>query len=159
MRSNVRSPGPAQDGLNKMFAAHLPNLAPRSSFESIRTASGYNNGGGGLENMGGAIEGWVRKMATRASTGLQQASSSGNGMSGADGRPIRDGELIELSEDAFDVAESRMAPTTAGGAGGRTNAITGWTAQEQEAMLHERFPPRGRVFADSSSKNNRGRSR
>ncbi|KAL8695586.1 MAG: hypothetical protein Q9224_003326, partial [Gallowayella concinna] len=28
---DVRGPGPAPDGLNKLFAAHLPNVAPRSS--------------------------------------------------------------------------------------------------------------------------------
>jgi hypothetical protein len=63
---------------------------------SAPSTASYSN----LENVGGAIEGWMRKMATRAKTGLnemQQGSSSGTphghamGISGL-------GDLIELSD-------------------------------------------------------------
>ena len=143
MSSNVRSPGPAQDGLNKMFAAHLPNLAPKASFESLQTYTSHGNGG--IENMGGAIEGWVRKIATKAQTSLQQPTLGGS--SGV-------GDLIELSEDAFDLGgdEDEGEDETEG----RRNQITGWSTKQQEQMLRERFPPRGRVFGESSK---RGKSR
>lgn len=143
MGTNVRSPGPAQDGLNKMFAAHLPNLAPKESSESLR--SSVSHGDGGIEKMGGAIEGWVRKIATKAQTSFQPPTPSGQ--SGA-------GDLIELSEDVFDLRVDGSERENE--AEGRRNKITGWTAKEQEQMLHERFPPRGRVFGESSG---RGKSR
>ena len=184
MSNNVRKPGPAQDGLNKMFAAHLPNLAPKSSFETLQAAaaasgsgsgSGSGIGNGGLENIGGAIEGWMRKVASRASNSIQTPSgtlsnSGGGGYhhhssttssvlgNSADGN-YRAGDIIELSEDAFEVGEDDEDDRGAAGADitkPRVNQITGWTAQEQEDMLHERFPPRGRVFGDTSR---RGRSR
>ena len=142
MSSNVRSPGPAQDGLNKMFAAHLPNLAPKVSLESLQSTPLPGNGG--IENVGGAIEGWVRKIASRAQTSLQQPVPQGSG--GA-------GDLIELSEDAFELGgdESEGAHEV----DERRNAITGWSVKQQEQMLHERFPPRGRVFGESSKKGKR----
>ena len=139
MSSNVRKPGPAQDGLNKMFAAHLPNSAPQASLESLQSSSAYSNGG--IENVGGAIEGWVRKIATKAQTSLQQPVPRGN-----DGV----GDLIELSEDAFELGgdgSEEIDETDE-----RRNAITGWSAKQQEQMLHERFPPRGRMFGDSSKR-------
>ncbi|KAL8654847.1 MAG: hypothetical protein Q9226_003267, partial [Calogaya cf. arnoldii] len=43
---DVHGPGPAPDGLNKLFAAHLPNVAPRESFESTRS----NASSTGIEN-------------------------------------------------------------------------------------------------------------
>ncbi|KAL8643690.1 MAG: hypothetical protein Q9210_007591, partial [Variospora velana] len=53
---DVRGPGPAPDGLNKLFAAHLPSVAPRGdSFESQR--SDHSSSALGIENVGGAIEG------------------------------------------------------------------------------------------------------
>ena len=139
MSSNVRSPGPAQDGLNKMFAAHLPDLAPKASFESIHSANSYGNGG--LENMGGAIEGWVRKIATKAQTSMQPPTP---------GEGSEAGDLIELSEDAFDLGADGDGQV--GDVAARRNKVTGWSAKQQEQMLHERFPPRGRVFGESSNR-------
>lgn len=133
---NVRRPGPAQDGLNKLFASHLPNVAPPSEQEyftpwypglqdadadpngsdapiSFRTGIGDRRvaprgGGLDLENVGGAIEGWMRKMASRASTILSESSSGSGGgkgsavpVIGAVGGDL--GDLIELRDDAFDV--------------------------------------------------------
>ncbi|CRG91464.1 hypothetical protein PISL3812_08513 [Talaromyces islandicus] len=110
---DVHAPGPAPDGLNKFFSQHLPQLAAplppsqlaqqaptsrKASFDSmssVPSTASYS----GLENVGGAIEGWMRKMATRAKTGLhemQQGSSQTShghavGISGL-------GDLIELSD-------------------------------------------------------------
>ena len=92
MGRDVRSPGPGQDGLNRLFAANLPNVSPRKSFESVNTTSSHGNGG--IENMGRAIEGWMRKLAARAVRSVQPPTS---------GERSRAGDLIELSEDAFEV--------------------------------------------------------
>ena len=141
MGRDVRSPGPAQDGLNKLFAAHLPNLAPRKSFESVNSSSSHGNGG--IENVGGAIESWMRKLATKAANSVQPPTPRGR--SGV-------GDLIELSEDAFDIGDNDHADDE-----GRRSTITNanarsgvgeWSA-EQELMLREHFLPRGRVFGES----------
>lgn len=141
MGRDVRSPGPAQDGLNKLFAAHLPNLAPRKSFESVNSDS--SRGNGGIENVGGAIEGWMRKLATKAANSVQPPTPGGR--SGV-------GDLIELSEDAFEVGddnhaedEDRRSTIRNANAG---SGVGAWSA-EQELMLREHFPPRGRGFGES----------
>ena len=141
MGMDVRSPGPAQDGLNKFFATHLPNLAPRKSFDSVNSTSSHGNGG--IENVGGAIEGWMRKLATKAANSVQPPNP--RGMSGV-------GDLIELSEDAFEIGnddnakdKDRRSIIRNANAG---SGVGAWSA-EQELMLQDHFPPRGRVFGES----------
>ncbi|KAL9129841.1 MAG: hypothetical protein Q9175_007178 [Cornicularia normoerica] len=141
MGRDVRSPGPAQDGLNKLFAMHLPNLAPRKSFESVNSSSSHGNGG--IENVGGVIEGWMRKLATKAANSVQPPTPGGR--SGV-------GDLIELSEDAFEIGddshaedEDRRSTIRNVNAGSRVGA---WSA-EQELMLREHFPPKGKVVGES----------
>jgi len=151
MGRNVRSPGPAQDGLNKLFAKHLPDVAPRSSFESIDSNSSRGNG---IENIGGAVEGWVRKLATKAANTVQAPAPGG--LSGV-------GDLIELSEDAFEIGDDEEGPNdgrrnTMTMANANANAGSGvgaWSA-EQERMLHERFPPRGRIVTESPRRGKSG---
>ena len=145
MSRDVRSPGPAQDGLNKLFAAHLPNVAPRTSFESASSSSHGN----GLENVGGAIEGWVRKLASKAAKTVQPPRPGAT--SGAS-------DLIEMSEDAFEIgsenhedSESRRNTIPSESAGSGTGS---WSA-EQEQMLQDQYPPRGRAAGD---KPRRGKS-
>ncbi|KAK7539811.1 uncharacterized protein J3D65DRAFT_298476 [Phyllosticta citribraziliensis] len=104
---NVRKPGPAQDGLNKLFGQHLPSLAPPAgkdyfgtwnpaTLEGTAGAAGPGEGISGaatpvvgvggvggstsgtgfdLEQVGGAIEGWMRKVATKASSLVPPAGS------------------------------------------------------------------------------------
>ena len=130
----VITPGPAQDGLNKLFASHLPNVAPRSSFESVQS-----NSSTGIENVGGKIEGWVRKMATRAKESVQPPSR---------GEGEMQGDLIELSE-GFEGAEHEVSRGRSGGsvdAEITTQPAVGTQEHDQDRMLKERFPPRGRVF-------------
>lgn len=130
MGRNVRSPGPAQDGLNKLFAAHLPSVAPPPGQEYftpwapslLEAGSGtsYHHGGSGavtplggpgldLQEIGGAIEGWVRKVGTQASKLLSEPSTPGQGkrsavpVIGAVGGDL--GDLIELRDDAFEIGE------------------------------------------------------
>ncbi|MCJ1294344.1 hypothetical protein MMC34_005902 [Xylographa carneopallida] len=129
----IRSPGPAQDKLNQLFAPHLPSVAPRTSFESVASTSST-----GIENVGGAIEGWMRKMATKAAAVVQTPPLGGSGA----------GDLIELVEgweldggsgDADIIVERRDDRRGADGA-------------DDERVLSERFPARGRVFEDRGRK-------
>ena len=92
--TNVRKPGPAQDGLNSWARKHVPGLAidslPSTSMLGAETAhfgftdemasiaegpfsGGKTSGtatptgqGMGLENAAAAIEGWVRRLAVKA---------------------------------------------------------------------------------------------
>ena len=132
----VRSPGPAQDGLNKLFAAHLPDVAPRASFESVHSNSSH-----GIENVGGAIEGWVRKIASRAKESVQPPSYSSR---------TTEGDLIELS-DTFEIGDDHDQHSVDNDQNGdpATQPALGTWKDDQERVLRERFPPRGRVFAES----------
>lgn len=109
---DVHAPGPAPDGLNKFFSQHLPHLAAppgpaqqaptsrKASFDSMSSVPSTASHSG-LENVGGAIEGWMRKMATRAKTGLnemQQGSSSSQSPHGNAVGLSGFGDLIELSD-------------------------------------------------------------
>lgn len=106
----VHAPGPAQDGLSKFVAQHLPNLtvppppAPsglrKSSFDSTSSVlSGTSSTG--LENVGGAIEGWMRKMALRAKTSLNELQQGGFQQTTSQGQALGIaglGDLIELND-------------------------------------------------------------
>ncbi|KAL9614600.1 MAG: hypothetical protein Q9167_000888 [Letrouitia subvulpina] len=136
MGEDARGPGPAQDGLNKLFAAHLPNVAPRSSFDSI-----HSNSSTGIENVGGAIEGWVRKMANKAVAGIQGSTASARS---------RTGDLIELAP-AFEGSSTAQETGRSQDQSFVANPTTSeeLSVDEQQQMLRERFPPRGRVFGAS----------
>ncbi|KAF2705620.1 carbohydrate-binding module family 50 protein [Pleomassaria siparia CBS 279.74] len=131
MNKNVRSPGPAQDGLNKLFAAHLPNVAPPPGQEYLTpwapslldadtgTFAQYGGGSGALtpmsgtaidlQEIGGAIEGWMRKVGSQASKLLAEPSTGNQGKRSGD-PPIGAvggdfGDLIELRDDAFEIGD------------------------------------------------------
>ena len=133
----VRSPGPAQDGLNKLFAAHLPNVAPRSSFESVTSTSST-----GIENVGGAIEGWVRKLAGNVAGAMGTPPLRGRSTVATS-----QGDLIELM-DSFE-----LDGTNDDGARrlSRDQSID-VGMEDRERELRERFPPRGRVFSEEGKK-------
>ncbi|KAL8674220.1 MAG: hypothetical protein Q9168_001388 [Polycauliona sp. 1 TL-2023] len=131
---DVHGPGPAPDGLNNLFAAHLPNVAPRESFESARS----NASSTGIENVGGAIENWVRKMANKAVLSVQSPSLSTSGTSTGDAI-----ELTNAFEAGMDIDGERGSNGAADGAG---------AVDEERRTLQERFPPRGRVFKESGRK-------
>lgn len=122
MKSNVHFPGPAQDGLNKMFAKHLPDVAPPKSETDLHhpsiplysdetpVGSGVvtpsypdgRSGGVNLENVGGAIEGWVRRMASKAQTSMSpngrvKAARASVGTPGRGAGGI--GDLIEMTDE------------------------------------------------------------
>lgn len=132
---DVHNPGPAQDRLNKIFAPHLPNVAPRTSFESVASTSST-----GVENVGGAIEGWVRKFASKAVARVQ--SPAPRGRSGI-------GDLIELV-DSMDVGDGDNHGIENDNARAAGKSPTEAWRDEQERALREHFPPRGRVFGEST---------
>jgi len=119
MNKNVHFPGPAADGLNKMFAKHLPDVAPPRTQqlllapemplytdEPTPTGSGATTPNLGknlnLENVGGAIESWMRRMATKANdtmkpTDRQSAARASVGAPGKGAGGI--GDLIEMTDE------------------------------------------------------------
>ena len=152
LRTEPSRPGPQPDVLNREFARRFPNFnlepeqplsflsiperrTPRASTDSVRSTRSNSSG---LGEVGGRVEGWVRKMA-----GGSNKSAKAGGMG-------RMGDLIELETnsdfgDALDdVEEDDLATPTMGsmvGHGGRGRE----TVQEEEELLNERFPVRGRV--------------
>lgn len=130
MGRNVRSPGPAQDGLNKKFAQYLPNMAPppgqeyftpwAASLLDQESGVSHQYGGAGaitpingtgvdLQEIGGAIEGWMRKVGSQAQKILTEPGTPGQGkrsavpVLGAVGGDL--GDLIELRDDAFEIGD------------------------------------------------------
>lgn len=120
MGKNIKSPGPGQDGLNKIFASHLPNVAPPPNQQNLYlpdiplysdtpetgTPGTQTPNGLGLENVGGAIENWARKIAIKAKTALdapelqKPAARTSVGLPGPGGNGI--GDLIEMA-DQFEI--------------------------------------------------------
>ncbi|KAL4965320.1 putative LysM domain protein [Aspergillus stella-maris] len=104
---NVNLPGPAMDGLSKFFAQHMPTLAPKQAppnFEDLggNSSTAASSNSTSLDNIGGAVEGWVRKMTARAKSSineLQQGTSSpqNHGLPPQPGRRGFD-DLIELDD-------------------------------------------------------------
>ncbi|CEL02359.1 hypothetical protein ASPCAL03530 [Aspergillus calidoustus] len=100
-------PGPAMDGLSKFFAQHLPNLAPKQPSPNFETLSGNSStvpssNSTSLDSIGGAVEGWVRKMTARAKSGLSDLQPINSASQTID--PSQDnrrrglGDLIELDD-------------------------------------------------------------
>ncbi|KAI9824031.1 MAG: hypothetical protein M1832_002099 [Thelocarpon impressellum] len=138
--AGVTGPGPGPDKLNRYLAPHLPSVAPRESFESTSSGGGGGGASTGLEHVGSAIEGWVRKLATRAATamdapGTAHSSRGGGGL----------GDLIELSdglEGGSDDGRVREGPSS-----GR---------EVVEAALRERYPVRGRGTTGEGARSKKG---
>ncbi|SMR52256.1 unnamed protein product [Zymoseptoria tritici ST99CH_3D1] len=125
MSQSVRCPGPAQDSLNKIFAKHLPDVAPPRNQQSLYhpevplytdeptpLTSGshtpaYPHGGGGtggmhmnLENVGGAIESWVRRLATKSVTTPSAERRAARASVGTPGKGAGGvGDLIEMTDE------------------------------------------------------------
>ncbi|KAL4937646.1 hypothetical protein BDV06DRAFT_202447 [Aspergillus oleicola] len=104
---NVNLPGPAMDGLSKFFAQHMPTLTPKQgppNFEDLsgNSSTAASSNSTSLDSIGGAVEGWVRKITARAKSSisdLQQGTSSPQGhvlppQTGRRGF----GDLIELDD-------------------------------------------------------------
>ncbi|MCJ1314082.1 hypothetical protein MMC25_007762 [Agyrium rufum] len=161
LNHETRAIGPGEDSLNKFVAQHLPSFAantlapppsapstprmsatrgvPRASFDS--TTSGSSTAQQSLENVGGAIEGWMRRVAGRV--GGVPESRNGHG------------DLIELVEgwelDSSLGSGGVSAPNSQEGNSSVRSSST-LRRLDEDNRLQERFPPRGRVFEDEGRK-------
>ncbi|OQO02517.1 hypothetical protein B0A48_12044 [Cryoendolithus antarcticus] len=119
MSADIRSPGPGQDSLNAMFARHLPDVAPPKNQQSLYppemplyTDAGTPVGSGtatpnvahalNLEHVGGAIEHWVRRVASKAKGAVEpgersRAARTSVGQPGMGGGDV--GDLIEMTDE------------------------------------------------------------
>ena len=120
MNKNVHFPGPAQDGLNKMFAKHLPDVAPPRTQQNLltpemplyadeltpatsgATTPSHQGPNMKLDNVGGAIESWMRRMATNAKTAMEpperaRAARASVGTPGKGAGGV--GDLIEMTDE------------------------------------------------------------
>ncbi|KAF2242970.1 carbohydrate-binding module family 50 protein [Trematosphaeria pertusa] len=173
MGKNVRSPGPAQDGLNKLFASHLPDVNPPPDQEYftpwapslLDAGSGttVQHGGSGartplsgagidFQEIGGAIEGWVRKVGSQATKLLSEPSTPGQGkrsavpVIGAVGGDL--GDLIELRDDAFEIGDGEESR----GRTGRDDTLIPTSEQYQSARPDINLVIRDRGRKGDSSK-------
>ncbi|KAL6711028.1 hypothetical protein ACN47E_006903 [Coniothyrium glycines] len=172
---NVRSPGPAQDGLNKKFSQYLPNMAPPPGQEyftpwapgllemdagtsSQRGGSGavtpLNGTGIDFQDIGGAIEGWVRKVGANASKLLTEPGTPGQGkrsavpVLGTVGGDLSD--LIELRDDAFEIGDEERDRGRS-----RTDEIMASTSERSSSSRVEQYQSARPDF--NLVLNNRGR--
>ncbi|KIY00646.1 uncharacterized protein Z520_03309 [Fonsecaea multimorphosa CBS 102226] len=157
LRTEASRPGPADDPLNRKFNQYFPDFlpppgeiprtgfstrthtsrsTPRASSESVRSLRSNSNSSGLTGDVGGAIEGWVRKMAGAAGKRERNAAVD------------RMGDLIELETNS-EIYEDRHMQTEAesdnGGEDITTPTATTTDSATEEALLNERFPVRGRV--------------
>lgn len=151
LNKGVVLPGPAHDKLNQLFAPHLPSVAPRSSFESVTSTSST-----GIEIMGGAIEGWVRKLAGKAAAAVQTPPLGGIGGVGGDLIELVEGWELESgsrrggrSSRAPENGRARSAGALDIG-GGEDGGLNRY--QDRDGRLRERFPVRGRVFQEQRNR-------
>jgi hypothetical protein len=175
MGKNVKSPGPAQDGLNKLVERHLPslNVAPPPDMEYFtpwapsllnadtgtsvqHSSSGAVTplGGIDLQEIGGVIEGWVRKVGSKASEAMSKPSTPGRGKQSAVpvlGQESENNESIELRDDAFGAGE---VDHEARGRSPGGNTPTGIPSSQQYQSIRPEFKltirDRGRRGAESS---------
>lgn len=111
--SGAIAPGPAPDKLNQFFAQHIPTLGPpappptnqpRPSFESASTVT--STAPTSLDNLGGVLEGWVRKVATRAKSSINEWQQQHQLTNNRDYVPgfedgVLGGDLIELDARTY----------------------------------------------------------
>jgi len=166
LRTEASRPGPADDPLNRKFAQYLPDLTPpdnmsrstlrptlratpRASTDSIRSTRSNSSG---FADVGGAIEGWVRKIA-----GTKRDRSTCVGKMGdlieletnsdpadASGNSINTNDDDKKEGDAGHTPIPKPAgPSTGVNATARTGASH--AIATEQALLNERFPIRGRV--------------
>ncbi|KAK5714284.1 hypothetical protein LTR17_017290 [Elasticomyces elasticus] len=135
MDRKVRFPGPGQDGLNKMFAKHLPDVAPPRQQQNLLSpemplytddggvitpmASGATSpnlmmmgSGNGVTvgEMAGGIENWMRRMASNAKDAMAppERVKAARASVGAPGKGAGGvGDLIEMT-DEFEIGEDEF---------------------------------------------------
>lgn len=102
------APGPALDGLSRFFAQHLPTISPTPTPTPTQTPEWS-----GLDNLGGAVEGWMRRMTNKARNSLADLNQVPS--------VNRRGDLIEL-DDSPDLPSSRSTSMQARGVTSRTRS-------------------------------------
>lgn len=129
---DVTAPGPAPDGLNKFVSQHLPHLTvpPPPGTPGETAVESTASSSTGLENVGVAIEGWMRKMASRAKAGLAELQQSAHSQPGQGIGIGGLGDLIELDEGTTAVA----------GAGPRSRYGAGSGSSHSHSHFRERYP-------------------
>ncbi|KAL4976587.1 hypothetical protein BDW66DRAFT_134874 [Aspergillus desertorum] len=141
---SVNLPGPAMDGLSKFFAQHLPTLAPKQAPPNFDSLSGNSStvassNSTSLDSIGGAVEGWVRKITARAKSSindLQQGSSSPQNQ--AILAETRRREYIDLIELDGGV-ESRNSSGFVAGPSWKPDLTRSGSSYANGANLRERF--------------------
>ena len=160
-------PGPAEDPLNKIFAHHLPNMAPPDLTPRatpritprVSTDSTRSNSSTGLGELVGGVEGWVRKLGGRKSgkvNGRVARERMGDLIELDGGEGGGEDELAWPRESWAEDEESWRMPATAGISIPATGTRTGMSATD-EALLRERFPPRGRTI-EAYTRNGKGKA-
>jgi hypothetical protein len=95
-----------------MLNDDLISFGPGSSGAPIDGGAGGGGSGIDLQDVGGAIEGWMRKMAKRATTAIEAnaATAAAKGNAGVQGMGMGGGagDLIELV-DAFEIGDGEEA--------------------------------------------------
>lgn len=173
MGKNVSSPGPAQDGLNKMFAKHLPDVAPPKNQQSLYapemplyTDDGTPIASGtatpniapnlNLENVGGAIENWMRRVATKAKDVTQPTDRTlaARASVGTPGRGTGGiGDLIEMT-DEFEIGGDEEDANDRGrqgseiylGANAAAGSTSGWSSNAAASGTRHRERSNGDYF-------------
>jgi hypothetical protein len=143
--------------LNKKFAQYLPNMAPppgqeyftpwAASLLDQESGVSHQYGGSGaltpingtgvdLQEIGGAIEGWVRKVGTQAQKMLTEPGTPGQGkrsavpVLGAVGGDL--GDLIELQDDAFEIGDDERDR-------GRARTDDLMSVDQRSSVIHQQF--------------------
>ena len=98
----VSMPGPEMDGLNRLLGPHLPDVTPHEGEADSSAGPGLSTAGNALEELGGVVEGWVRRLASRAAAVVVE--TPGQARKGPAGGQARMGDCIELSDglEGFD---------------------------------------------------------
>ncbi|KIV89700.1 hypothetical protein PV10_07081 [Exophiala mesophila] len=166
LRTEIARPGPGEDPLNKKFAQYLPDLLapediPRTGFSfrptpratpraSVDSSRSTRSNSSGLVDLGGTLEGWVRKIgpkALRERTGTVakmgelielETNSEGQEL----GSQSRSRLRVETGRSSIESSRDSLTPTAIPCTNGPGLSITSATEQ---AILNERFPMRGRV--------------
>ena len=108
------APGPST-GLDQVLGKHLPSIAPPSNTLLEDEFEDHSlNSGKGLENVGVAIEGWVKKIAKQAAKAVEQPQQRQKPIATTQTRrelgistTSGGGDLIELS-NAFEIGEDEV---------------------------------------------------
>ncbi|RVX74714.1 hypothetical protein B0A52_01841 [Exophiala mesophila] len=166
LRTEIARPGPGEDPLNKKFAQYLPDLLapediPRTGFSfrptaratpraSVDSSRSTRSNSSGLVDLGGTLEGWVRKIgpkALRERTGTVakmgelielETNSEGQELGSQSRRRLH----VENGRPSTESSGGSLTPTAIPPTNGPGLSITSSTEQ---AILNERFPMRGRV--------------